>query len=217
MTDIIRRCGHCNNLTPHTLVNDFTLPKVYDEVDGEPVIEEFKYILLQCGTCSDLTLAGGFGLELPRQRSQWPTLYPESPDLPESVPGGIRLAYSEAARIRRQAPNAFAGQIRRALEAVCQDKNARGANLAQQLESLVGMSVIPPNLGEMTTLIRKLGNIGVHATGSHVSVWDAESIDDFFKSIVEYVYIAPDSVRRLRDRLERSSPSHAEPPANDDE
>lgn len=207
----IRRCDHCNNLTPHELLIDHEVSKLFDEVDGEEVGETFKYYLYKCMTCLDISLLGGFDPELPFDPSSSPVLYPGASELHHSVPERIRAVYSEAARIRRQAPNAFAGQVRRALEAVCRDQGAQGRGLVSQLDFLAKKGTIPPTLARMTNLIRLLGNVGVHDKDTDVDVWDAELIDDFFKSIVEYVYVAPSKIKRLGLKFE-ARPTPPTPP-----
>jgi hypothetical protein len=47
--------------------------------------------------------------------------------------------------------------------------------------------------------------MGAHATDEDLSQWDAELIDDFFRSVVEYVYVAPAKIRRMQRRLAVSS------------
>jgi hypothetical protein len=208
MTNPIRLCYHCNNVTPHELIVDGKVSKLFDEIeldDGktQEVIEPFYYALLKCGTCGDYSLLGDFEQLLPKYMSSYPVLYPTSDTLDPSVPKKISLVYTEASRIRHKAPNAFAGQIRRALEFLCKDQNATGRNLYGQIKSLVDMGIIPPTLAEMTTLIRMLGNIGVHAAEDEVSIWDAQLIDEFFRSIIEYVYVAPSKITRLKLRLDQ--------------
>jgi hypothetical protein len=46
-----------------------------------------------------------------------------------------------------------------------------------------------------------VGNLGAHAGKKEVSIWDAELIDEFFRSAVDYVYIAPARIRRMKERL----------------
>jgi hypothetical protein len=204
--NIIRLCPHCNNVTPHQLIVDGYVNKLFDEIkvgDGKEqgIVEKFVYLFMQCSTCQDYSLLGGFELELPESQTQFPVLYPESDDLGPSVPEKIGKVYREAARIQNKVPNAYAGQIRKALEFLCKDQNAIGGNLLNQINSLVEKGIIPPTLAEMTTLIRLLGNLGVHATDDDVSIWDAQLIDDFFRSLIEYVYIAPAKINRLKTRL----------------
>jgi len=206
---MIRLCPHCNNVTPHELIVDRSVSRLYDEIEtgegeSQKIFENFVYLFLQCSTCQDCSLVGGFNMELPQSQSQFPVLYPASSDLGSSVPEKIAKVYSEASRIRFKAPNAYAGQIRKALEFLCRDQKATGDNLFKQLKSLVEKGIIPPTLAEMTTLIRLLGNLGVHAEeDDEVSIWDAQLIDDFFRSIIEYVYVAPSKIARLKLRIKR--------------
>jgi len=210
--DNIRLCPHCNNVTPHQLINDGAVQKLYDEIEHgndetEKIYDEFIYALLKCSTCGDYTLVGGFKIELPQILRDFPVLYPNSKSLDSSVPEKIRKVYEEAAQIRLRAPNAYAGQVRKALEFLCKDQNASGNNLYKQINSLVEKGILPPTFAEMTTLIRLLGNLGVHATEDEVSAWDAMLIDEFFRSIIEYVYVAPSKINRLKLRLEQRDKS----------
>jgi hypothetical protein len=55
--------------------------------------------------------------------------------------------------------------------------------------------------GDQEYSVIRLGSMGAHAAEEELSVWDAELIDDFFRSIVDYVYIAPARIRRMELRL----------------
>jgi hypothetical protein len=48
--------------------------------------------------------------------------------------------------------------------------------------------------------MRTVGNLGVHGEGDF-DVWDTELLDDFFRLVVEYVYVTPSRIERLRQRL----------------
>jgi hypothetical protein len=203
----VRHCWHCNNTTLHEVVFTYSSPALWDHVvdpyeDASQIeeIEPIRYYVLECSTCKDFALVGGFVTELPEKLHDYPVLYPESREFPSCVPKDIRKAYIEAIEIRLRAPNAFAGQIRKALEILCNEQNASGKTLAEKLRSLVAKGVLPATLAEMTDIIREIGNAGVHAIGS-VSFLDTGLIDDFFRSIVEYVYVAPDQIRSIRERL----------------
>lgn len=211
MGDYVRLCTHCNNKAPHQLIVDGGVEKLWDEVEenGEttPLIERYTYFFLKCHTCGDYSLLGGFNNEHPGvPLTEFPILFPNFGTLDVSVPEKIRRVYTEASQIKNRAPNAFAGQIGRALEYLAKDKNAEGNNLVTQLKSLVAMNIIPPTLAEMTQLIRLIRNLSVHASDVEVSVWDAQLIDEFFISIIEYVYIAPAKIDKLKEMLDRKSP-----------
>ena len=130
--------------------------------------------------------------------------YPEAGRLHVSVPQTIRDVYEEAARIREIAPNAFAVQIRRALEALCEDRSAKGRSLADKLKDLSDRAEIPPVLAEMTDVLRLIGNIGAHGIGESVHPIQANAINEFFMAVVEYVYVAPAKLRAFKERMESS-------------
>jgi len=103
--------------------------------------------------------------------------------------------------LRHTAPGAFANQIRRALEFICGSENAKGSNLFEQLRDLAQRGVLPTGLIDVAALIRQVGNIGSHASTKEISRWDAELLDSLFRMILEYVYIGPARLDRLKARM----------------
>ena len=59
----------------------------------------------------------------------------------------------------------------------------------------------PGHFADVTDLMRTVGNLGSHADEENVDLWDAELLDDFFRALVEYVYITPSRIERFRQRL----------------
>lgn len=129
-------------------------------------------------------------------------MWPQPGDLHPSVPESVRRIYSEASAIKSRAPNAFANQIRRSLEALCKDRGTNKRVLAQSLKELSSRGEIPPTLADMTDVLRQLGNIGSHAGDQEIDPDYVDVIDDFFRAIVEYVYIAPHKVNEFKARLD---------------
>ena len=70
-----------------------------------------------------------------------------------------------------------------------------------KLKDLVAKGTFPGYFSEITDLMRQIGNLGSHAGESDVDFWDAELLDDFFRSVVEYIYIAPSKIERLKERI----------------
>ena len=101
------------------------------------------------------------------------------------------------------APNAFAVQIRRALEALCEDRGAKNGTLQNMLNELSTKGEIPSTLIEATDLLRLIGNIGAHASEDSVKPWQVRTLDEFFRAIVEYVYIAPSKIKEFREGLKK--------------
>jgi hypothetical protein len=54
----------------------------------------------------------------------------------------------------------------------------------------------------MTTIIRTLGNIGSHASEQEVGPEFVPAIDQFFRAVVEYVYVAPSRVDEVTAQLQ---------------
>lgn len=76
-----------------------------------------------------------------------------------------------------------------------------GGTLFDKLKALVANKTFPGHFAEMTDLMRKIGNLGAHAGEYEVDFWDAELLDEFFRFVVEYVYIAPSRILRFKERL----------------
>lgn len=195
-------CRHCGNNAPQKLLfNCSGKEAIYTEEGGTFELEDYYY-LTQCETCSNVSLYTSYEFaDNPENWWEGSLLYPASKDLPALIPEKVRKAYLEASRISKIAPNAFAGQIRRALEYLCRDKQAKGSTLNEMVSDLSHQGIIPPVLARMTEGIRILGNVGVHATDVEIDATDVATMDDFFKAIIEYVYIAPNKVAKLKDRL----------------
>ena len=205
-------CCHCGNRTPHERVYKYSAYMLFDEID-RPIYEPFEYAAYTCGTCQGLELLGCFAHEEPEPDGDappLPRLYPVGPDIdPPShtvseanpIPMPVRRAFREAWPLRYTAPAAFANQIRRALEFVCEDRKANGKTLYEQLQDLAAKGVFPKDLAEVASLVRDMGNIGSHASSKDVTIWDAELLDALFRMILEYVYIGPSRVKRLKARM----------------
>jgi Domain of unknown function (DUF4145) len=187
--------------------------ELFEQIDGERYNERFEYHVYQCPTCSGITIFGDF-TDYSRETANHNRIYPQGNRLlPEShkiasqtcVPERIVKLYEEVWPLRHIAPNAFAVQIRRALEFVCNDQGATAGTLFGKLQVLVANKTFPGHFAEMTELMRKVGNLGAHAGDREVDFWDAELLDEFFRSVVEYVYITPSRIERLRQRLEKQS------------
>ena len=170
---------------------------LWDEMP-EPIFDNFNFFAYVCETCEGLSLLGCFRIdEVERdfQAPPYPRLYPVGPDIDppmHTVSGGnpipepVLRAYREAWPLQHTAPGAFANQIRRALEFICDERRASGNTLYERLQFLAASGAFPPGLVEVSTLIREVGNIGSHASEKEVSRWDAELLDALFRMILEY-------------------------------
>jgi len=121
--------------------------------------------------------------------------------LDDSVPEHISKIYEEAIRIKNIAPNAFAVQIRKGLEAICKDRGTKKKYLTEQIKELAEKGEIPSNLVEASDVVRLIGNIGAHANNQEVHPMQAFAINDFFKMLIEYIYVSPDRMMQFKASL----------------
>jgi len=203
-------CYQCGNTTPHERIGYFVGKGMFEQIDKQKYYEDREYFIFQCSTCQGISIYGDWKEYSSTSLFSEKLLYPEGPNLlPKGhkissrvlIPIKILKIYEEIWPLRHIAPNAFSVQIRRSLEIICSDQNAIGKTLYDQLKDLTNRGIFPGYFAEIIDLIRKVGNVGAHAGEEDVDFWDAELLDEFFKSIVEYVYIVPSKIQRLKERL----------------
>jgi len=199
-------CPHCGNKASqkHIYTQEYLDTNTFlmdgERSNGPP--PPCAYYIAVCETCNQVLLYHSFVDIVEDEYFQSADLiWPKEGVLHKTVPKAIAECYKEAARIINLAPNAFATQIRRALEAICDDRGVKKGVLKNRLNELAALGEIPPILAEMTEVLRLLGNIGAHATDLGVKPGHVYAIDDFFRAIIEYVYVAPSKLKEFRDRL----------------
>jgi hypothetical protein len=88
------------------------------------------------------------------------------------------------------------------LEILCNERGLTKGTLAKRLKILFDKGELPPVLSQTTDLLRLIGNIGAHGFEETVHPLEVRAIDDFFKAIVEYLYIAPKRIADFQKRLQ---------------
>jgi len=200
----LKVCPHCGNETPHKLIfNHIYQPKFYNS-DGS--LNEYPslncwYQVFECSTCHDISLY--HFIDTDEDCSDSLLMFPKGSDLDESIPHCVASNYREAKRVQEISPNAFAVLIRRALEAICNDRGISSGNLQQRLAELSNRGEIPSVLAEMTSTLRLLGNSGAHNTNQHVTVPMTWRMDQFFRILVEYIYVVPHHLSEFKKELDR--------------
>jgi hypothetical protein len=193
-------CPHCGNKAPQKLL----YTHLYSTGDDEENFVNVSFFLAAYETCNGALLYSETDEDFPPASSfteawlAWPT----SHRLHYLVPAKIAAFYGKAARVRKIDADAFAVQIGKALEAICSDHGADKGTLDDRLKILASKNIIPPPLAEMTGVLRKLRNLAAHNSGEPVTSDQADTIDDFFKAVIEYVYVAPAKLKNYQDRLE---------------
>lgn len=173
----------------------------YAENYGEYVWDRI-WSLLRCPRCERPTLqtyvwSDDFSDPGDTETTQ---LYPASVDN-ASLPPSVQKQLDIALRVKSLEAGLYAVAIRRLLEAVCQEENAAGATLYEQIDALVEAGRLPHVFERMATQLRKLGNLGAHVLDAEVEASDVPLIEEFANMLLEYLYRAPAKVDALEKAL----------------
>lgn len=201
-------CAHCGNISYQMKTGECQRTKRDRSLSQ-------TYALYQCDICNGVIFRSESIEHLEDaeetasrsasvERREIEQLWPPSITLPPEVPERVREIYEEALLVKSRSSSSFVVQIRRALEAVAKERNAPPRTaLYAQIEWLVQNENLPTVFGEMGHLSRMIGNLGAHDAETDVQPQDADIADEFFRAIIEYIYIAPARVQRVRALLER--------------
>lgn len=195
-------CSSCGVKTPHTKHGSAKEEEEIEfDLEGETLrdVIEYQHLFLQCQVCGGVSLRVYSDFNDGEEPLQ---LYPPVKDL-SGVPQAIRDSYSEARKVKKVSPTAFLVLVRRALEFLCKDQNAKGADLKSQIEDLGKKDIIPKTLSRMSQALRYFGNLGAHATDAKIGFTEVGIVEDFFLAIVEYVYIAPEKLKKAEEHAEK--------------
>lgn len=201
-------CPTCGNTAPQRVVDAHLYSGTWYSEEGRPRrgLPDLYAVYCICETCDAPVLYDGID---PRELDfpSWPQLvYPRVADYDDAVPSAVQKIYHQAISCKQQSPLAFAILIRKALEAICDERGVekgkrKERNLSVRLQKLIAKAQIPPILAKMTDVLRTLGNTAAHDAPDDVTVPMTWAIDDFFQAIVEYVYVAPSKLAEFEERL----------------
>lgn len=91
---------------------------------------------------------------------------------------------------------------RSALQAALRDKNAKGANLKQEIHDLGSKGLLPPIMKEWSDNVRELGNDSAHPRAEQppTSPQDARDVIQFLTFLLECLYDLPHKIEKFRQR-----------------
>lgn len=182
-------CDHCGNRTFKIWIGS------YEAQNSEQDLVEYE--LYRCTICQHVILQK-------KSKKNVEQLWPPSLEFPPDVPERIRRIYDEARYVKSKSPSSFVVQVRRALEAVTKERNAEGRALFDKINWLIQNEHLPQVFGEMSHISRLIANLGAHDAEIDVKLNDADIVDEFFRAIIEYIYIAPAKVARIKALMEKN-------------
>jgi hypothetical protein len=165
----------------------------------------FRYQLLQCFSCHEVTLYQLLihtghdpeGID----RSYDRVLYPASGESPSGLPPEVDAAWKAAMKVRKVDPNAFAVLPGRVLDVTCVERQAKGKTLNERIEDLTQRGHFPKNLEEVAHGLRKLRNFGAHGDLGTLKAADAPLLESLCGAILMYLYTAPALIKEAERRL----------------
>jgi len=179
-----------------------------NQVDlGNKYRPEAKYIVLQCDNvgCKKYVFCNidPWG--------QISTMYPFPSFIEgdiEGIPDDIRIDYFESCKCYAiKAYNATVVMCRRALQNIAIDKGAKKSDdLYIQLDHLRNKNIIQGILYDVARQIRTIGNDGAHPENAKVTEEDAKEINDFTWQIIEYIYLMPNRVNKIKAKKQTTQP-----------
>jgi len=127
----------------------------------------------------------------------WPL--PEA-SVTADIPNEIAIVYREAARaLAADCPRAAVVMARRTLEAVADEKQAKGKTLAERLQDLHDRGILHPSLADWVKEVRQVGNAAAHYDPmDEVSTEDAKQIVAFSRELLRFIYELPAELTRRR-------------------
>lgn len=165
--------------------------------------------IAECSGCGGtLVYTSTAGTDYDDFRNESDLVWPASGALHQSIPERVRQIYLDAHRVQLVSPSSFAVQIRRALEAVCEDMGygKSSGDLASRLRLLERDGHFPSLVVNVSHTLRVLGNLGAHATSKELSLGDTSRIDASFRAILDYLYVLPARLLDLRGIDEQPVP-----------
>lgn len=206
--NVILTCQDCGNKAPMKLLNKYER----EEIIELSINEEAKFYdifeFFECPVCK------GYQLYF----TQWNTedsfyqdidvyyngkvLYPpnEQVYLPR-LPSNVRNAYESALDVRNKDYAICIMAVRRTLEMVCKDQGAINGLLHQKLNHLQQKNILPPLMGDISKIIKDLGNMAAHADDVSFDKTMVDNLFTFTNKILEYIYILPVEMDRARKEI----------------
>lgn len=200
------QCYHCGNETLMNLLNE------HKEYSEEGFNYYFIYKTYLCPVCKKITLyeiywdeflldydSSGKIVESPTEEILYPTT---SIDF-MGIPAQVASAYAAALKCRNIDTVICLIALRRILEFICHDKQAKGQNLWRKIEDLSSKGILPPELKHASIITKNYGNMGAHDSQINVSQTDINLIFEFVKYILDYLYVLPAKLKEMQEKMGR--------------
>lgn len=201
---LIEECRHCGNKTKLDIVGH------YKEEYREVFDCNIDWLILRCCACEQISFAkvyAGEDTEFYTQdgeidwEEQYSTLYPIMTYENKNVPKPVHSAFSVALKAQHVDDALCLISLRRTLEIVCKDKQAKGNNLVAMIQDLTDKSIFPTIINEASDILRILGNEAAHGDNIEYDWSIVKEMVNFTQIIIEYVYVIPFRIENIKKEI----------------
>lgn len=113
------------------------------------------------------------------------------------VPDTIIKTFRKAIELKLYDEESCLIKLRKTLEMICNDQNADGNNLLEKITNISENGIIPVTLTSASTIIRKLGNIGVHESDININSNEIKCVIELVEYIIQYIYVLPKEIEKI--------------------
>lgn len=212
---LLLQCYHCGN---KTLMNvecevskSFGGVKVNENLELESELQEdFKWNLAVCPVCNFPTLYQIYTNEAMiteksngdlKQLYEYQIIYPENKMMLSEVPKNVARAFNSALKIKKIDREVCLIALRRTIEQICIDKNAKGRTLKAKIWNLESRNIFPKDLKDSFTVIREYGNDGAHSS-AELSDYQLDELIRILYSVINYLYVIPKKSAKMKEQLD---------------
>ena len=217
LTPSIVDIWYCDNCKRETR-NDAYVPEISDEYTDQ------MYQLCRCAVCNK-PFFFAFQRPKPDQDEVNPKpiplmsgMYPQVINAPsskdlifsypihvkeadKSIPDNIRKSYEQAIRCMMfDAPDAAFAMLRKTLQRICKNKNAKEETLPDQINE-----IMPEELKAEAREVKKWGDIGAHSEYDvpNVNIEQVKEVKEFMDKILLSLYIHPNKLKNSKKKTDK--------------
>jgi hypothetical protein len=204
----VHTCFHCGNsgvlnFIGHTRWNDEDV--IYNdngEIISYNVLEHEDWYIFECPVCNRPVVIRQDTFDIAEYTYQPVTVYPSVMVFSDGVPKEIYSAFEAAIRTKGIDYAICMLSLRRVLEMICKEKDAKGKDLEGMIDNLIEKGILSPAFSDACWVIRQLGNSAAHADKTDIYAYQVDQVIEYVSTIINYLYSMPFRVGKLKENIE---------------